>query len=531
MISSMILHRLRRPWILIVIGAVLGIASFELIFPAQHAECHNRGEKEAGILITELVPQPTQRYFQPKQLELKASRQLFSEMKQEDSNTYYMPCGKNCHAPQRALRQLGMQKVNVAGAGRIQHLDWAGQPGYVDTMESWQRFNHIPNAKAFTKKDSFLTGMAAYKDQHGAQQVYFMPDNYRLHNAKERASLERTVKSDNRPWILRQGLGQAGVTKVLTPNGKSKATMLQAISTTGDAASGQQGSPLLMEQSIATQYVCNQLTWEGNLFSVRIFWFVASLDPLLVFYQDGFARIGYNQTDPLNLKVSEQVADFDSFQDFLHDYHALNRRKLSKIIGLDMDPVVHVRNQFKQTLATVVDAFRDESFSMQKDATTEDGYQVFSADFVLDKDLDVYLMEVNSDSTPHAGEHNAFMLEDNYFLLQKQHELWYGMGLTLKEVWNKQARGNQNILPLQTTGKWDLIAASNKKTNSKELDWKFDYKGYKRDTKKKDKKCNLWKNKQMRQRMPRMAGDEEPSSEDSSETNPMSEEEEDEEMQ
>lgn len=243
------------------------------------------------------------------------------------------------------------------------------------------------------------------------------------------------------------------------------------------------------------------------------------MDPLLVFYQDGFARIGYDQTHPLDLKVNEQPADFDSFEEYLRDYAKLNKRKLRNTLMNDQDPVVHVRNQFKESIATIVDAFHDQTFFMpptsEKGArkTAEDGYEVFAADFIIDKDLDVYLTNVLSDSSPHAGEHNAFMLEDTYFLLAKNHELWYGMGLTLQEVWAKQAR-SQSILPLETTGKWDLIVASNlaadSSNKSKELDWMFTYEGYKRDTKKKVKKCNLWKNKQRRQRLPRMPGDEEP---------------------
>jgi hypothetical protein len=243
------------------------------------------------------------------------------------------------------------------------------------------------------------------------------------------------------------------------------------------------------------------------------------MDPLLVFYQDGYARIGYNPTIPSDLKAgNQQAADFDSLEEYLRDYAKLNKRKLRKTLTTDQDPVVHVRNQFKESIATVVDAFHDQTFFMpprKKGAnqTAEDGYEVFAADFIIDKDLDVYLTDVFSDSSPHAGEHNAFLLEDNYFLLTKNHELWYGMGLTLQEVWAKQAR-SQSILPLETTGKWDLIVASNvaaaSSTKSKGLDWMFAYEGYKRDSKKKVKTCNLWKNKQRRQRLPRMPGDDEP---------------------
>jgi hypothetical protein len=38
------------------------------------------------------------------------------------------------------------------------------------------------------------------------------------------------------------------------------------------------------------------------------------------------------------------------------------------------------------------------------------------------------------------------------------HQIFYGMGLLLSEIWEKQEKGLP-ILPLENTGKWELVYA------------------------------------------------------------------------
>ena len=74
-----------------------------------------------------------------------------------------------------------------------------------------------------------------------------------------------------------------------------------------------------------------------------------------------------------------------------------------------------------------------------------------------------------------------YITEDHYFRLEMHHEIFYGMGLVLSEIWDKQAKGLP-ILPLENTGKWELIYADG---------WRFESpgEGYTRSTDKKS--CGL----------------------------------------
>jgi hypothetical protein len=51
---------------------------------------------------------------------------------------------------------------------------------------------------------------------------------------------------------------------------------------------------------IVQRYICNEMTWNRRKFDVRMYWFVASLNPLIVLYHDGYVRVGnsdYSESD------------------------------------------------------------------------------------------------------------------------------------------------------------------------------------------------------------------------------------------
>ena len=114
--------------------------------------------------------------------------------------------------------------------------------------------------------------------------------------------------------------------------------------------------------------------------------------------------------------------------------------------------------------------------------SSEDAYEIFAADFAVDKDLDVWLLQIYKDTVAYGDEYDL-MLGDYYFLLEKSHQMLYGAYLTLIEIWNKQQAG-MDILPLENAGLWELIVAD---------PWSYVYEGYKR--RKKPRTCKVRKSK------------------------------------
>ena len=213
---------------------------------------------------------------------------------------------------------------------------------------------------------------------------------------------------------------------------------------------------------------------------------------------DGYARIGnanYDESDFSNTRNhltthtflgTEGKASWQQFaQRVLQQYNSDSA--LQKRI---QDPISHVRNQLKESIAQLTDAFRNKTFSAES-MSTEDCFELYGADFILDNDLDVWLIEAQDDTGMdgrcyvccecplHAPYLTQFFSEDHYFRLDMHHQIYYGMATTLEEIWDKQERGVP-ILPLHNTGRWEVVYAG---------DWKFEYDGYQRTHEKKS--CNV----------------------------------------
>lgn len=257
---------------------------------------------------------------------------------------------------------------------------------------------------------------------------------------------------------------------------------------------------LIDSDMIIQKYVCNEMTWGvgGHKFDVRMYWLVASLDPLIVLYHDGYVRVGnslYNEQDFTDTTShltthtglgTESKATFRDLQDAVDAVYY--RRNVN---GSDTDdgrerggggnnrrgagpgskakplpagsPIDHVRNQFKHALGEMVDVFKDVSFAKPDfDAlTAENGFNFYCADFILDNDLDVWFLE------PQNG---CGLDEDYYFRLQMHASLFNGMVDVLEEIWKKQEAGVA-LLPLENLGNWEIIYADGTV---------FHYEGYER---------------------------------------------------
>ena len=119
---------------------------------------------------------------------------------------------------------------------------------------------------------------------------------------------------------------------------------------------------------------------------------------------------------------------------------------VAHIDGSSVDPFEHVVHQIQHAIAELVAAFRDVSFRMGE-VTTQNGYAFYGADFAIDRDLNVWLLEgqagVATRGAPKIYGDNTRAMMPYVFKI-------------VEEVQRKQSQG-QPILPLEETGKWELI--------------------------------------------------------------------------
>jgi hypothetical protein len=374
--------------------------------------------------------------------------------------TFYWDGKVVIRPPVRSLRQRGWRRVDVKEDAQL-IVQYKTENSLFTKLKPWQRHMHVPNEHYWNTKDTIVDGFKAYQEKSG-HDLFFLPETYRFNVPEDVEAFERRLKKEggiNIPWVLKEpDLNQGKGITIMAPNSKA------LLHVTDDQAG---------EGNIIQQYICNELTWNKRKFDVRMFWYVASLDPLIVMYHDGYVRVGnseYSEADFSNTVShltthtglgEEGKGTFDELRQRIVEHH-----KSSPELGRIRDPIEHVRNQFKHSLSEMIAAFREFSFSPGDALSADNGLGFYGADFAVDNDLDVWLIE------PQMG---CGLDEDYHFRVEMHDQLFSGMVGMVEEVWRKQEAG-EPVLPFESSGKWEVIYADG---------WQYTYEGYERSKNKK----------------------------------------------
>lgn len=308
------------------------------------------------------------------------------------AKTFYYDGSKTSFPIARALRSRGFQRVDEIENA---HLIYTyKQNEYIGkNLEPYQRFNLIPHADRWNSKWSFVKYQTEWEQKHDKRSVY-IPESYMLTDSPEQTDQfeERLTNGGGAsyPWLLKAGdINQGKGITVLAPNSDELMDVPRRART-------DEWDEMDM---IVQKYVCNEMTWNRRKFDVRVFWLVASLDPLIVLYHDGYVRIGnsdYSESDFSNTRAhltthtelgAEGKATFAQFADALQD---LMQKKGISSFPAGPKAIDHVRNQIKHSLAEMIDIFKYTAFVPHKSLTTDNSFSFYCADFILDNDLDVW---------------------------------------------------------------------------------------------------------------------------------------------
>jgi hypothetical protein len=391
---------------------------------------------------------------------IKSPPRKVTKIPKRNAKTFYWDASTTVRPIVRSLRASGWQRVNDREDAHFV-LEYSNHEDYWTKLKPWQRISHIPGYKEWNRKDSMVDGFKTYQDKTG-NDLFFLPDTYRLSVPEDAKAFERRLTEEggmDYPWVLKKPrVNQGKGITFMPPN----SIELKAV--TADQAG---------EGNIIQQYICNEMTWNKRKFDVRMFWYVASLDPLIVMYHDGYARVGnaeYNEADFSNTKShltthtglgEEGKGTFGELRQRIEDHHKTS----SELVHI-RDPIQHVKNQFKHSLSELVAAFKDLSFSPGDALSAENGLAFYGADFAVDKDLDVWLIE------PQKG---CGLDEDYHFRVEMHDQLFSGMVGMMEDVWKKQETG-EPLLPFKNSGQWEIIYADG---------WQYMYEGYERSKNKK----------------------------------------------
>jgi hypothetical protein len=125
------------------------------------------------------------------------------------------------------------------------------------------------------------------------------------------------------------------------------------------------------------------------------------MDPLIVMYQDGYVRYGYRESDMAKTTKDRLESTLSEFEEMVLLPFVKKDSQLRRYI---QNPLNHIQNQMKDAVATFVDTFKDQAFQVGNPLGAEDGFEYYAMDFILDDNLDVWMVKAyNETKLPGKG--------------------------------------------------------------------------------------------------------------------------------
>jgi hypothetical protein len=317
--------------------------------------------------------------------------------------------------PQRPRVYFDAHSVNAAEILSDLPIDLADSPTDADLLwmrkgyREWyerlrpsQAINHIPGEEAMTRKGDLAYHLHRYgaaAAQAGFSHADFFQPTYRLDDPEETAAFVSQLPQTDHPdnlWILKpSNLSRGRGVKIVWQFD----WLRKEFRRNGTITIRYEGREL---EYVIQRYIKNVLLLDGRKSELRIYWLIASVDPLLVLmYREGTARLTLEPyklddfSNPLihitNVYQQKKHASFDDGAVLKWDFGKLAAYlSEQKAAGPDfMEQVLEPR--LRDCLAYAVRA-SVESFT----PTDSEGvvFGLYGADFILDDQLTPWLTEI-----------------------------------------------------------------------------------------------------------------------------------------
>jgi len=440
--------------------------SLVMIFCGEYLlRVHPRNEDTNSSNFEKIILLPKETKWQ------NASRKRFTPCPKEFCKLVWMGKSQSSklHEPvYRAFHSRGYSRTKDFTRAHFLYTDQPWQSkNFSKILQPWQRYSHLPHTNEWDDKDKMALTMNKYYAENGIPHLHSFVESYVLHLAEGLEAFRNRLSEANGgmgvPWVLKKPkVNQGKGIFILPPHSKELREIIDVVEKATDEGD--------QERLVVQKYICDEMTYDGRKFDVRIFWVIASLDPLIVFYhtKQNYVRVGhavYNESSFGNTDSttkshltthtfgsSETKATWDEFrvlienhvfgseskfrQRFVKDKNNLpgTNETIDKIIE---NPFLHVQNQMKTVIGHLANAFKNITFHTN-DIVAENGFTHHAADMIIDNNLDVYVIE----GTDGPGKD-----EDYDFRIRMHRELLGSMVDIVEEVTSRQVKG----LPLDVS--------------------------------------------------------------------------------
>ncbi len=310
-----------------------------------------------------------------------------------------------------------------------------------------QSSNAIPGHDRLFRKDYISEGVVAYADSyksrpHCFNYDKFFPETYILYHEQACKDFFKMFKSQAYQELKKERGGIVYMRKiganvhqgmgVFPIDDKEEAKILEMY----------KGGDLCGEykaNNIIQYFVYNPLLLYGHKFDFRIYMLVASSNPVISYYYDGFLRVSLHEYTPkskelgalltntaLSKSAFGQAAKDGTYKGMteaeLKDFHLWNFQRLENYLyenGVVTDRNWldnYLRPEFRKALAHLV---RMSQHSFKKFSSV---YHLFGMDFMLDANLNLWFIEANASPalegfSNEMKDHVTNMLKDHYEII------------------------------------------------------------------------------------------------------------------
>eukprot|EP00331_Platyophrya_macrostoma_P007233 CAMPEP_0176415902 /NCGR_PEP_ID=MMETSP0127-20121128/6055_1 /TAXON_ID=938130 /ORGANISM="Platyophrya macrostoma, Strain WH" /LENGTH=673 /DNA_ID=CAMNT_0017795931 /DNA_START=6 /DNA_END=2027 /DNA_ORIENTATION=- len=309
-----------------------------------------------------------------------------------------------------------------------------------------QMYNHIPGHGVLTRKDLIVESVNNYakrfvdKPQCFNKDMFF-PYAYRLNDEEECKQFFKEINSPDYkkrvddevyPFIIKIGFGAHRAKGVFLFDADKQKEIREEYN------NGKRCG-MVSNSLIAQKYVADPLTLEGHKFDFRIYMLIASTNPIIVYYHDGFLRLSLsiydkNSTDKnvhltnthLSKSLIKNVSEGDGTylgmnETELKDYQMWTMPELeeylyeAKVISEPNWLNNYLRPQFQKAFAHT--ARMTESYFLPHSGV----FEMFGLDFILDEKLNLWFIECNASpqligTNPKKTEFLSKMLSDLFHI-------------------------------------------------------------------------------------------------------------------
>eukprot|EP01015_Nassula_variabilis_P011637 TRINITY_DN1942_c0_g1_i2.p1 TRINITY_DN1942_c0_g1~~TRINITY_DN1942_c0_g1_i2.p1 ORF type:complete len:552 (+),score=85.87 TRINITY_DN1942_c0_g1_i2:81-1736(+) len=169
----------------------------------------------------------------------------------------------------------------------------------------FQMYNFIPGTYAITRKDTLVRSVNNYADKYEKanstcfKREMFLPRSFRLYDYKECKAFFQILDSEEYANLKKQKtvVYIRKISKAHRGEGVRLVDEAEEQSLRTQYNNGKKCGKIRMNQ-LVQRYIDNPLLVEGHKFDFRIYLFIASTDPLIVYYHDGFLRVSLPLYDP-----------------------------------------------------------------------------------------------------------------------------------------------------------------------------------------------------------------------------------------